>query len=64
MPPARGILAPDVTDAGLESEIARLRAAGERVVMRLAGDKSAASEFGCDRELVGKNGRWVVQPVK
>ena len=62
--PARGILAPDVRDAGLESEIARLRAAGERVVMRLAGDKSAASEFGCDRELVGKNGRWVVQPVK
>ena len=61
---ARGILAPDVTDAGLESEIARLRAAGERVVMRLGGDKSPATEFGCDRELIGKNGRWIVQPVK
>jgi ATP phosphoribosyltransferase regulatory subunit len=62
--PARGILAPDGADAALEAEIARLRAAGERVVMRLPGDKSPASEFGCDRELVGKNGRWAVQPVK
>ncbi|MHB8727512.1 MAG: ATP phosphoribosyltransferase regulatory subunit [Sulfuricaulis sp.] len=62
--PARGILAPESVDAALTAEIARLRAAGERVVLRLPGEKSAASEFGCDRELVGKNGRWVVQPVK
>ena len=61
---ARGILAPDGTDAALATEVARLRAAGERVVMRLPGDSSPASAFGCDRELVGKNGRWVVQPVK
>jgi ATP phosphoribosyltransferase regulatory subunit len=60
----RGILAPDGADAALVAEVARLRAAGERVVMRLPGDKSPASEFGCDRELVGKSGRWVVQPVK
>jgi len=33
-------------------------------VIRLVGDKSPASEFGCDQELVNKNGRWVVQPVK
>jgi len=62
--PVRGILAPDGADAALSAEVARLRAAGERVVMRLPGDKSPAPEFGCDRELVGKNGRWIVQPVK
>ena len=64
MPNLTGILAPDSSDTTLRAEIARLRTAGERVVMRLAGDKSAASEFGCDRELVGKGGRWIVQPVK
>ncbi len=59
-----GILAPDGGDASLPAEVARLRAEGSRVVMRLAGDKSSAADFGCDRELVNKNGRWVVQPVK
>ncbi len=62
-PTLTGIFAPDSADTTLQAEIARLRAAGERVVMRLTGDKSAASEFGCDRELVSKGGRWVVQPV-
>jgi ATP phosphoribosyltransferase regulatory subunit len=59
-----GILAPDGADTALQTEIAHLRAAGERVVMRLAGDKSLASEFGCDRELVSQKGRWVVQTCK
>ncbi len=62
--PPRGILAPEGADPALQEEVARLRAAGERVVARLPGDKSPASESGCDRELVGKNGRWIVQPVK
>ena len=62
--PARGILAPDGAEPALQEEVARLRAAGERVVVRLPGDKSPVSESGCDRELVGKNGRWIVQPVK
>jgi ATP phosphoribosyltransferase regulatory subunit len=59
-----GILAPTGADPTLQAEIARLRTTGERVVMRLTGDKSPASEFGCDRELVNNGGRWVVQPVK
>jgi len=59
-----GILAPDGGDATLQAEVTRLRAAGRRVVMRLAGDSSPASDFGCDQELVNNNGRWVVQPVK
>ncbi len=62
--PLTGILAPDGPDFLLADEVARLRAAGERVVMRLAGDKSAAAEFGCDRQLINQNGRWVVQPIK
>ncbi len=59
-----GILAPDGGDATLQAEVMRLRAEGRRVVMRLAGDSSPASDFGCNQELVNKNGRWVVQPVK
>ena len=62
--PLAGILAPDGPDPALAAEVARLRAAGERVVMRLAGDKSAAAEFGCDRQLINQNGHWVVQPIK
>jgi ATP phosphoribosyltransferase regulatory subunit len=65
VPPALGgVLAPAVKDMLLQSEVARLRAAGQRVVLRLTGDKSPASEFGCDRELVKKGGRWVIETVK
>jgi hypothetical protein len=32
--------------------------------MRLTGDKSSPSDFGCDRELVSKNSRWIVQSIK
>ncbi|MDH3514381.1 MAG: ATP phosphoribosyltransferase regulatory subunit [Gammaproteobacteria bacterium] len=63
-PALTGVLAPGGNDAALQKEIARLRGEGERVVARLPGDKSPASEFGCDRELVKKSGRWVIQPVE
>jgi len=59
-----GVLAPSGDDTDLQDEIARLRGEGERVVARLPGDKSPASEFGCDRELVKKGGSWIIQPVK
>jgi ATP phosphoribosyltransferase regulatory subunit len=62
-PPLTGILAPQTPDPSLAAEIERLRAAGERVVLRLAGDSSAAAEFGCDRELVKRNGRWVIDRI-
>jgi ATP phosphoribosyltransferase regulatory subunit len=58
-----GILAPAVTDTGLDSAIARLRAAGERVVMALPGAPVSARELGCDRELIAQNGGWVVKSV-
>jgi ATP phosphoribosyltransferase regulatory subunit len=44
----------------LQSEVARLRAAGERVVIRLPGVAATTNELGCDRELVRKNGKWLV----
>ena len=59
-----GVLAPADKDAALQAEVARLRAAGQRVVMRLAGDKSPTTEFGCDRELVKRDGRWKIESVK
>ncbi|MEK6551723.1 MAG: ATP phosphoribosyltransferase regulatory subunit [Pseudomonadota bacterium] len=62
-PALTGILAPADGDAGLEREIARLRAAGERVVVRLPGDKSVPAAFGCDRALVSRSGRWLVEPA-
>lgn len=59
-----GILAPSDEDPSLHAEIRRLRDQGERVVMRLPGDGSPTSDFGCDRELAHQNGRWAVQTVK
>jgi ATP phosphoribosyltransferase regulatory subunit len=64
VPALTGVLAPNGDDAALQAEIARLRTEGQRVVTRLPGDKSPASEFGCDRELVKKGGRWIIQSVK
>ena len=64
VPVLTGVLAPNDDDAALQEEIARLRAEGQRVVLRLPGDKSPASEVGCDRELVKKGGRWIIQSVK
>jgi ATP phosphoribosyltransferase regulatory subunit len=56
-----GILAPHDGNPELTHEIARLRAGGERVVTQLPGDDSSAADFGCDRRLVNRNGRWVIE---
>ena len=61
--PVRGILAPAGNDPALYAEIARLRAAGERVVQRLPGDKGTAADFECDRELRRIDGSWRVEPI-
>ncbi len=57
------IFAPLPEHIGAKVEIARLRAAGEIVVVSLAAnddeDRSAMVELGCDRELVlSHDGRW------
>lgn len=56
-----GILAPSDVDA---VEVSRLRAAGERVVAALPGDNAGPLDYGCDRCLVNKNGRWVIEAAK
>jgi ATP phosphoribosyltransferase regulatory subunit len=61
--PLRGVLAPSADDAGLQGEIARLRAAGERVVVGLPGSEAAVRDLGCDRALVQRDGRWVVEKI-
>ena len=59
--PRRGILAPASGDAALVAAIARLRAAGERVVRELVGQEDHRAELDCDRTLVKQGGDWVVQ---
>ena len=54
------ILAPQGEDKALRDEIARLRAAGEVVIVDLPGHEDAANELGCDRKLERKDGKWRV----
>ncbi len=57
---ANGILAPGDEDTGLLAEVERLRARGERVVLQLPGATVSPDAVGCDRELVRRDGKWVV----
>ncbi|HUJ00169.1 MAG TPA: ATP phosphoribosyltransferase regulatory subunit [Usitatibacter sp.] len=60
-PPARRrILAPALQDAALDAAIAKLREAGEVVVVELPGHGAAREELGCDRRLEKKDGKWHV----
>jgi ATP phosphoribosyltransferase regulatory subunit len=59
----KGVLAPHAGMQGLDEMIAKLRAAGERVVARLPGDASSARALGCDRELDEQGGQWLVKPA-
>jgi ATP phosphoribosyltransferase regulatory subunit len=60
-PDMRGaILAPAANDAALAAEVARLRAAGETVVVSLPGHEAHEHELGCDRRLEKKGGKWLV----
>jgi ATP phosphoribosyltransferase regulatory subunit len=61
--PLAGILAPALDAPALLAEIARLRAAGERVVADLPGSDAKPADWGCDRTLVNKGGRWVVEKI-
>lgn len=61
-PAARGgILAPYADDAALRERIAKLRVAGERVVVELPGLSGHTQESGCDRRLVKAGNDWIVQ---
>jgi ATP phosphoribosyltransferase regulatory subunit len=56
------ILAPWVSDAGLNAAIQALRAAGEIVVQLAPGDVALSAEYRLDRVLVEQGGTWKVQP--
>ncbi len=55
-----GICAPASEDGALQQKIAQLREAGNAVVIDLLNDVSLRKELQCDRELVLRDGIWVV----
>ncbi|WPC65179.1 ATP phosphoribosyltransferase regulatory subunit [Rhodoferax ferrireducens] len=57
------IRAPWREAADLRVAIASLRAQGETVVCVLPGHESEVDEFRCDRELVPRNGQWIVASI-
>lgn len=59
----RAILAPAVVDLRAKDKMTKLRAAGEIVIARLRGHDAHTHELGCDRELVLKDGEYIVVPL-
>jgi ATP phosphoribosyltransferase regulatory subunit len=59
----RAILAPAIVDSLAKTEVIKLRAAGEIVIARLHGHDAHTHELGCDRELILKDGKYVVVPL-
>ncbi len=60
----RGVLAPHRTNPALQEKIAQLRAQGHAVVVDLLGNAAYRAELNCDRELVLRDGAWVVVEIK
>lgn len=56
------IVAPWISDAGLNAAIQALRSAGEIVVQLAPGDAGLSAEYRLDRVLVEQGGIWKVQP--
>ena len=65
--PRRAVLAAWSEDESMRAEVRRLRASGEVVVAALTGasaDGAAeAAAWQADRELVNRDGRWLLQPL-
>jgi ATP phosphoribosyltransferase regulatory subunit len=60
----RAVLAPHAPkDAALQRRIARLRADGTPVLVELPGHEEAGGEPGCDRRLVKRDGKWIMEKV-
>lgn len=57
------ILAPWSDDPALQQEVARLRAAGEAVAIALPGHDGNWREAGCDRQLVKRDAKWVLEAL-
>ena len=61
--PVAGIRAPAMGDAALERVVVALRGRGERVVRALPGAVESPQALGCDREMVRRDGEWIVVPL-
>ncbi len=59
-----GVLAPHNADEALQNKIAELRTQGHAVVVDLLGERKYYAELNCDRELVLRDGAWVVTELK
>jgi ATP phosphoribosyltransferase regulatory subunit len=60
-PPAgERILAPALDDASLKDAIARLREAGNVVIVEMPGTEKHRGELACERTLEMKDGKWRV----
>lgn len=62
--PEAAVLAPSGYRAGLSAAIARLRAAGEVVIVSLPGHDGTWGEAGCNRQLVQRGDEWLVEPLQ
>lgn len=58
------ILAPEGTDKALLHEIDTLRAEGLVVIQVLPNSLTNANELNCDTQLVLRDGRWLIEPLK
>lgn len=64
-PPLTGsILAPLSHNSTLAETIQTLRQQGEVVTIALPGHEGTWHETGCDRQLITRNGQWVVEPLQ
>jgi ATP phosphoribosyltransferase regulatory subunit len=61
--PAPAIRAPSGQDSGLREAMQNLRQNGNIVVQVFPGEAATHDEFVFDRELVWRDGRWLVQQV-
>ena len=59
--PAERIMAPWSTDAALNEEIGRLRAAGKVVIRSLSDQTDDAIAMGCSQELVLQDAKWILK---
>jgi ATP phosphoribosyltransferase regulatory subunit len=58
------ILAPWPDNAGLHTEIERLRGLGEIVIAELPGHEGHWREAGCDRRLRQDHGKWIIEQLQ
>ncbi len=58
--PSGAVLAPCEDDVALQAAVQRLRADGQVVMVALPGHESTWKEAGCDRQLIRRDGEWIV----